>query len=429
MTDTATETGMLTPDGAPATAPIPSGNRIVSLDFIRGLAVMGILVANIVAFGQPFSAYIYPGLFANGTGDPDGWLWIAQFVLIDGKMRGLFTLLFGAGLYLFMEHAWARGASRWLQVRRLLWLMVFGLIHYFLIWRGDILFLYGVAGLVALMFLRWSARNQMVFGLLIYIGGALLYAALLGPSYLVAETSLGEQAGFVEMAQSLNAGKVDDFALMETETTVMTQGSYADYVAYTASEHADSLGFMLFLFIFQTLPLMLIGMALYRFGLFSGGMDPRRQRFRGWIGVVLGVALSLPIALWVQSTGFSYWSTISAFTGLSAIPALAATLGYAALLGLWGRRAAGWLAERVRAAGRAAFTNYLGTSVLMMLVFHPWAGGLWGDLNRPQLYMVVLATWVVMLLWSKPWLDRFRYGPLEWLWRCLTYWRLFPLKR
>ena len=107
----------------------------------------------------------------------------------------------------------------------------------------------------------------------------------------------------------------------------------------------------------------------------------------------------------------------------------AGAAGLAALLAQWGSSASGWLAERVSSAGRAAFTNYLGTSVVMLLVFHGWAGGLFGQLGRTELYLVALATCALMLAWSKPWLERFRYGPLEWLWRCLTYGRKFPLRR
>ncbi len=101
----------------------------------------------------------------------------------------------------------------------------------------------------------------------------------------------------------------------------------------------------------------------------------------------------------------------------------------AALLALWGAGKKGWLGERVVATGRMAFSNYLGTSFVLLFVFSPWALDLFGVLNRPQLYLVVLAVWVLMLLWSKPWLERFRYGPLEWLWRCLTYGRMFALRR
>jgi hypothetical protein len=115
-----------------------SGARIGSLDFIRGIAVMGILAANIIVFGQPWNAYTYPAAFLSEHGPVSDWLLVVQFVLIDGKMRGLFTLLFGAGVYLFMEKAWAKGRGRKLQALRLFWLLIFGLIHYFLIWPGDI---------------------------------------------------------------------------------------------------------------------------------------------------------------------------------------------------------------------------------------------------------------------------------------------------
>ena len=123
------------------------------------------------------------------------------------------------------------------------------------------------------------------------------------------------------------------------------------------------------------------------------------------------------LGLVVQAGGFTFYGTLAAFMGWSPLPRLWMVLGIAALLVAYSPGATGWLAERVRAAGRAAFTNYLGTSVLMMFVFHGWALGLFGQLNRPQLYIVVALTCVLMLAWSKPWLDRYRYGPLEWLWR------------
>lgn len=152
-------------DQGSAIVPVAAGERIATLDFIRGIAVMGILAANIVAFGQPFDAYMYPAAFLTDPADPGGWMWIAQFILIDGKMRGLFTLLFGAGMYLFMEKAWARGATRGLQAWRLMILAVFGMIHFFFIWPGDILFYYALFGFIALACLRWSVKTQLWVGL------------------------------------------------------------------------------------------------------------------------------------------------------------------------------------------------------------------------------------------------------------------------
>ncbi len=428
MTDS--ETGTV-PAAADQPEPVAvSGDRIASLDFIRGIAVMGILAANIVGFGQPFQAYMYPGAFTTPHGAAEGWMWVAQFVAVDGKMRGLFSLLFGAGLYLFMEKAWERGAGRRLQVRRLMFLGLFGLVHFFLIWRGDILFLYACAGLAALLFIGMSAKRQLLLGILGYIGGACLYAGSTIPLQLLADRPADEvPAAMAEKRQGLYQGIKAELADARVEAALQERRSYPAVVAHTVTRHWGDLAVSVFLFAFETLPLMLIGMALYRFGLFGGGMDRGRVRRAGWAGLLAGGALTLWIALETRQAGLTYYGTLAAFAGWSAIPRLLMTLGLVALLALWGARARGWLASRISAAGRAAFTNYLGTSVVMMLVFHGWAGGLFGELTRGQLYLVVLATWALMLAWSQPWLARYRYGPLEWLWRCLTYGRRFPLAR
>ena len=410
-------------------APAMATDRIASLDLIRGFAVLGILAANIVAFGQPFSAYMWPATWVGAVNDPDNWLWVTQFVLVDGKMRGLFTLLFGAGLALFMDKAWARGAGLGLQMRRLAWLLVFGLFHFFFIWRGDILALYAISGSIAVLFLRWSARNLLVIGLLGYFMGGLVYLLMFASAVLIVDTPLGQGPQMAEAVAAMTAAQEAALADDPIETQIMTEGSYADFVMHNFSQHLlDPLNALL-VFIFETLPLMLIGMGLYRVGLFTGDLSEKKQAIWGWVGVIGGSILTLLIALWIEETGLTYWSTLAAFVGFSHFPRLPVVIGLAALLALWGAHANGWLAERLSAAGRAAFTNYLGTSVLMMLIFHPWAGGYWGELSRPELYFVVLVGWAVMLAWSKPWLDRFRYGPLEWLWRCLTYWKLFPLRR
>lgn len=412
-----------------ADKPVASTDRIGSLDFIRGIAVMGILAANIVAFGQPFQAYMYPDAFLTGHDDSSNWMWIVQFILVDGKMRGLFTLLFGAGMYLFLERAWARGSGIPLQARRLGWLLLFGLVHFFLIWRGDILVLYALSGFAALLFVKLKAKTQMHLGILGYIAEGLVYALLFGPLYFVAETPLGKNVAFVELAEALGEAKALEIADGVSEAAIIQNGSWFDFVGHNFAVHGLDPFSMIFVFAFETVPLILLGMALYRMGLFSGGFAPGRQRMWGWIGVIGGTLVTIPIALWGASTGPSYWGSLAALTAFSFLPRLPVVVGLAALLALWGAHANGWLGRRVKAAGRAAFTNYLGTSILMLFVFHGWAGGLYGELNRPQLYIVVASTWVLMLLWSKPWLDRFRFGPLEWLWRCLTYGERFPLKR
>jgi len=412
-----------------AAAPARLAERIGSLDLMRGIAVLGILAANIVAFGQPFSAYMFPETFLVPAGDDGGWMWIAQFVLIDGKMRGIFTVLFGVGLYLFMERAWARGQTRWLQARRLFFLMLFGMVHFFFIWRGDILFYYAVIGFIALLCLDWSPKDQLKVGLLGYFAGAIFYALMMLPLHFIADASFGQNVAMAETRVGLEEGKQEALADDVIESGLKQSGDYIGFVEHRFSEHwFEPLTNVLFLGL-ESLPLMLIGMGLYRLGFFNGGIDPGRMRFWGWIGFLGGSLLHLLIGLWVQSIGFTYYGTLAAFVGVSPLPRLMMVLGIMALLAVYGPGWKGWLAQRFAAAGRAAFTNYLGTSILMLLVFHGWALGLFGELNRPQLYLVVLSAWIVMLAWSKPWLERYRYGPLEWLWRCLTYRKMFPLKR
>lgn len=430
MTDlpaTAATADIATPDMARPVG--EAGERLGGLDLIRGIAVMGILAANIVAFGQPMTAYMYPDAFTVPHSAAEDWMWVAQFVLVDGKMRGLFTLLFGAGMLLFLDRAWAKGAGRWLQVRRLVWLGLFGLAHFFLLWRGDILFIYAVCGLIALLFARLERHKLLVLGLVGYVMGALVFLALMGSLQLMAETDFGAKPGMEQMAVQLEDDKQSELADGVLETAMISQGRYGDWVAHNVSAHSDDLAFTVSIFALETVPLMLIGMALYRFGWFGGGAASKRRRVWGWIGLIVGSALTLAIALWAKADGLTYYGTLAALMGWSPLPRLMVLLGLVALLAPWAARASGWLAERVRAAGRAAFTNYLGTSVVMVLVFHGWAGGLFGRLGRTELYVVMLGAWILMLLWSKPWLECYRYGPLEWLWRCLTYGRIFALRR
>lgn len=433
MTDTEnfTQGAAVTPDQAehlpdPAA---PASERLVSLDFIRGIAVMGILWANIVAFGQPMSAYMYPDAFAVPHGAASDWMWVIQFILIDGKMRGLFTVLFGAGMYLFMEKAWARGATGWLQARRLFWLLLFGLAHFYFVWKGDILVLYAIGGFVALACVGWQAKTQLTVGLLGYLVGAIMFLGTMAMPWAITETTMGDQVQFAASRPQMEESRLHELADGRSETIIIRDGSYGDFVRHNFTEHGGSPFNSLFLFLFETVPLMLIGMALYRMGLFDGRMDQAGMKRWGWIGLVGGTALTIPIALWALHNGLTYWGTLAAFMGFSPLPRLPVVLGMLALLALYAPQAKGWLGQRIIATGRMAFSNYLGTSIAMLLVFHGWAGGLFGALGRPGLYVVVVAAWIVMLAWSRPWLARFRYGPLEWLWRCLTYGRLFALRR
>lgn len=413
------------PQGA---APISGGERLTSLDFTRGVAVMGILFANIIGMGQPYSAYTWPGGFLTEHDALADWLWVAQFVLVDGKMRGLFTLLFGAGLVLFAERAAARGSGRGLALVRLFWLLLFGLAHYYLLWRGDILSLYALCGAIALIALNWSPVQQFAAGLTAYLAGVLWNTARLAPLWFANETArrnLPEYEGVAEATQALIEEERAD-ALREFAIT--HEGSWLDSVIHTVTAHRWDWWEQFVYSSTEAVPLMLMGMALYRAGLFDGRLARRNQAFWGWVGVLLGVLLTLPLGLWVMLDEFTYSGTMLVALGPPGLTRLPMVLGLAALLGL-ATGAHGWLSSRIVAAGRAAFTNYIGTSLIALLAFQGWALGLFGRTSREALYLLAFAGCVIMLVWSKPWLARFRYGPLEWLWRCLTYRRIFPFRR
>jgi uncharacterized protein len=411
-------------------APISATERIVALDFIRGIAVLGILFANITAFAHPTLAYYWPGALPGGGTAVDQAVWLFQFVFVDGKFRGLFTLLFGASLYLFLERAGVENGFS-LQMRRLFWLLLFGVAHFALLFVGDILFSYAIAGFVALPMVKWTARTQLWVGLGWYLFAALLLTGIMGSqAALEADPAFRTKPAMAEQWEIMEEGARSQIAEAEQARQVYVDGSFVDIVRYRLVEQGGTLGLAALIVLMETVPLLLIGMALYRLGFFTAALDRARTRRWSWIGLIAGALGSAALGAWTLAAGFPFYLTQFTFNGASTLPRLPMILGLAGLLVLATPAAApGWLGRRIIAAGRMAFSNYIATSVLMMLLFQGWAGGLFGLLSRAELLPFVLIGWVAMLAWSVPWLARFRYGPLEGLWRCLTYWRLFDFRR
>lgn len=412
-----------------SSSPLPAAGRIAALDFIRGVAVLGILFANIVAFSEPLQAYYWPGALSHPMDRADEAVWLTQYLLVDGKMRGLFSLLFGAGMVLFVERQ-----GTFLQLGRLFWLGLFGIAHYFLLFRGDILFTYAFCGVFALFLVRLDATRLLALGLVIYVFGSVLASALDVPQLRLEGAVLGNCPATAECLMteddrtywSAVDGHLDKAA---RESGIMHEG-FAGIVAYNWHEHRWGPVEGALFALAETLPLILIGMALQRWGLFGGDLPRRRLLGWGLAGIAAGITLTLPLALWVAQAGHPLYRSAFAFLGPAQLARLPMILGLAAWLAwLAPRMAEGWLGERLAAAGRMAFSNYLGMSLLMAFLFQGWGLGRFGTLDRVGMLEPVLGGWILMIAWSKPWLDRFRHGPLEWLWRCLTYRRLFPFRR
>lgn len=424
-----------------AVSPTSSTERIGVLDTIRGVAVLGILYMNIVGFGLP-NAYEDPTIWGGHEG-ADLIVWRIAVLFFEGTMRGLFTLLFGAGALLFLERLSERAGdtrAAKLYYRRTLWLLAFGLLNaYVLLWEGDILVFYGIVGLVLFFFRKLSAQKLIAVSALTVT----LQVSLALFEY-VSYVQLQEDAHAAELAQAtgepftpahLAALKaLDDkhrnFKPSDEELEDLIdaiRGSYAsaaerisDRLTYVYTSYLPQHGFV------DSLCLMLLGMALLKLGILRG-TAPNATYWRMLIfGYTIGLGVNLHEMLLLERSSFSVEATLTSYLtyDLGRIPL---TLGHVAAIVLLCR--APWFARSARAlaaVGQTALSNYIAQSVVCLFLF-TGAGLAWyGQLQRHELYYIVVVMWAAQTIVSVLWLRHFRFGPLEWLWRSLTYWRLQP---
>lgn len=392
-----------------------TSDRIAALDVIRGVAVMGILLANLPAFGLPGAAYYSP-LPAGGTGPGDRIVWALNFVFVEGKMRGLFTLLFGASTLLVVERARAAGEdAAAVHYGRMLWLFVFGIAHLYLFWWGDILAHYALVGSIAFAFARFPTGKLVAAGI-----AALLTSWLFGLFGAAAAFSGGAEAATI-----LRGFGAPDPARMAAETAAI-RGGFWDAARYRWEAAPSPLGVLILLGP-ETLGTVLLGMAGLRSGFLTGGWE--RRRYRRWAAATLSVGwvAFAAIALVTARSGFDPRFVFLGSVVLAGPFRVVLVIGYACLIILL-MRPGGWLTGRIAAAGRAAFSNYLGTTLLMTFVFSGWGLGLFGRIGRAEMYWLAPLAWALMLAWSAPWLRRYRHGPLEWLWRSLSRRSLQPMR-
>jgi uncharacterized protein len=405
-----------------------AGARIVTLDLIRGVAVMGIVSVNIIGFAMIEAAYLNPAAFGGHTGI-DLFVWAANMLLIDGKMRALFSMLFGASMLLVLDRAEAKGEDEWrVHARRMLVLLGFGLAHYVLLWTGDILHLYAVAGLILYGF-RHSATKQLLLWACVLMGISMasfaVFSLNLFQAKMVAEAP-GASAAAVAHWHQLRS-TLDPDAAMRAREVALRLGPWSANVLHHLARPGQLLVNTL-AFLPETLGLMMIGMAAFRSGLFTGAWSPARYRKVAIWGLGLGLA-GHAVTVWLDwQSGFAVPMLSATFlTAMTPFRVIQA-LGSAALIILLGA-SGGWLARRIAAVGRTAFTNYVATSLLLVPLFAGWGLGLFNQLSRAEAWLLVPAVWAIMLGWSGPWLQRYRYGPFEWLWRSMACGERQPMRR
>jgi len=399
--------------------PTQDAERIGSLDVLRGFALLGILVMNIQSFSMPSSAYFVPASYGD-LEQLNGVVWLLGHLFFDLKFMALFSMMFGAGITLMSQRRDAADNPLLsIHYRRMALLLIFGLVHAYVIWYGDILVPYALCGMVVVWARRWPPIWLAISGGTLIVFGSLFYLL----------TSLGMQYA-PEVAESVRV-KFDPPQHVHQAEIAAYLGAWMDHFPFRAREAA---AFQLFVFPlslgWRIAGLMLLGMALFKWGVLSAS---RSTAFYTRMAILAGV-LGLPLV----GLG-AYWAYANEFDpthmmGVGAFPNWYGSVGVAlmwlALVMLAFRsRAFGKAKQVLSAYGRTAFTNYIGQSVLATWLFYGYGLGLFGSLERTQQAGVVVAIWIIQLAMSSVWLRYFRYGPLEWVWRSGVYLKLQPMKR
>jgi uncharacterized protein len=416
-------------------APTEPQQRIGSIDTIRGAALLGILAINIVGFAQPRQSIAYPAI-AGGFEGINWVLWCLADLFMEGKMRAIFSMLFGASVIIFTSAKQARVGEEAadLYYRRTIWLIVFGVLHAYLIWPGDILYAYGVTGLL-LYPVRKSAPRALIIAGLVFLSVISTKELIHGLEL----RSLRNAAG-AGNASSASARPPDERwanALRESkpdpaDILAMVRARRSDWWtsfqwrSATAKENQSTEFYQTEFW--DVCGMMLIGMGLFKLGVFSALRTSREYVALASCGYGIGLSLGV-LSIWFRLGANFDPATTTLVHSLHQVVRLSVALGHIAVLALMCRAGVlRLLTSRLARVGQMALTNYIVHSVVCSFVFYGVGLGLYGTMERREYYLVMLSIWVFQLVVSPIWLAQFRFGPLEWLWRTLTYWSLQPMR-
>lgn len=421
-------------------APVAEARRIETLDVLRGFALLGILLLNILGFGMHSAGYFNPQF---GAGDSPGLnlaVWGSVDILFEGSMRALFSILFGAGVVLFTTGP--RGKSGALHYRRTFWLLMFGIVDAFvLLWTGDILIVYALGGFVLYLLRHRTARFLYICAGLLVVLGSLQFGVMnLGLSHTRAQSAVVADQGKAASTEAreldvvwreFKAGAEPTERQLERELEAR-RTSYATAFEWSAAHMFELLTFVVPVFLFwDALAMMMLGMALYKSVILQGEGASNASWIRLAVaGFAVGLAVNSFEVFRAVASGFDIMAYFGFMQWTYPFGRMGMALGYLGLVVLICR--AGWwsgVRAALAATGRMALTNYLMQSFICMILFTGAGFALVGRFERWELYPIVLAIWVLQLVFSVYWLRAFAYGPAEWLWRALTYLRLPAMRR
>jgi uncharacterized protein len=428
--------------------PVSQSERIGIIDSLRGFAILGILLMNIPFFGLPDPATYNP-LVRHEVGTINEKIFYIVGLVFDGTQRAIFSMLFGAGTLLFISRVQKRSAGMAPAdyfVRRQLWLVVFGLVDgYLLLWNGDILFDYGIAGIILFAFRELTPKSLLVAaGICLILMTARENVDLYRQKAVIIR---GETVARIDTAKvKLTEQQQDELAAMKDlrdkwDTAGMkkeaaknlrqVRGDYPTLYQNISNETMTIETLSAYTWIWDSLLFMFLGMALFKTG-FLMGQGPLRVYW--WllvVGLTAGIFLTytwLEPEIRLKYDFYQYYKQVH--FDYYEIGRVLRSLGlFGLIILLYKSGWFNWLFALMRPVGQMAFTNYLMQSILCGLFFYGIGLGMFGKLERYQIYYVVGGVWVLEIGWSHLWLRRFRFGPFEWMWRSLTYWKRQPMKR
>jgi len=407
--------------------PAPANGRIVGIDFVRGMALLGITVVNVQSFAAPFERLVRPVLPEGVSPMGAVFQWF-NLTFCAGKFYPLYSLLFGVGLAIMLESAVRRGASfGWTFARRLLMLALFGLLHVLLLWYGDILLMYAAVGIIMIPLARCSARTlALTAGLLFAMGvlGATLLA-LVGAiganaqSPATPQAAVGGSDSLWEILRTYQAGAIGlDPRLNVLEHRVFREGPFGDAIALRVFFYLFATLFMALIVLWQVAACFCAGAALWKAGFFAG-RTPRLERAMIWTGLLIGLPTQAGAA----------WAAMHAGEALHGVSMVLMQIGgpmvSMAYLALGLRAAARFAGEvpvqAVARLGAMGLTGYLGVSFLMSFVMQHWGLGRFDSVPMEWWWVLVPCAWLAMIAFATLWSRRFALGPLEWAWRSFTH--------
>jgi uncharacterized protein len=428
--------------------PVSQSERIVILDSLRGIAILGILLMNIPGFALPGPVVLDPSVLNEwGTINFKTWYFIEWFM--EGSQRALFSMLFGAGIILFISRQ-EKKVDGLLPAdyffRRQLWLLVFGLFNAFiLLWFWDILFHYACLGMIMFTFRRLPVKG-LIIGAIVCLFlqtarenvDAYRDRRVIEKGLVIAKMDTTVTKLTDKQKEDLGAmNEIKESSGLEAKTKKMKKsleavtGSYGGFYEYQSERSFKSEINYLYYGGWDVLLFMFLGMAFFKNGFLMGRAPVKWY----WAFFIIGLGLGLTISYfrlqplvdakfnyfdYAQQVSFEYYGISRAFRALGI---------FGLIMLLYRSGWFNWFFALMRPVGQMAFTNYLAQSLLVGLFFYGVGLGYFGKLQRHEIYYVVATTWVLQIAWSHIWLRFFRFGPLEWAWRSLTYWKKQPIRK